>query len=163
MVRDGLIVWTVDDMRLASRALEPTQCIRNAHRTRSIRTAVRWRWCCCARESQHSTDDVGSVDVPSGSTTIASLSADRTSVVVNVTATRAGVGADQSYNPLSEMTCWCTKNTKESLYQGHILGYCMIWILSLWLCKLRCFHHVEPHCNLLICFASEQNLGLISF
>ena len=41
MVRDGLIVWTVDDMRLASRALEPTHCIRNAHRTRSIRAAVR--------------------------------------------------------------------------------------------------------------------------
>ena len=41
MVRDGLIVWTVDDMRFASRALEPTHCIRNAHRTRSIRTAVR--------------------------------------------------------------------------------------------------------------------------
>ena len=95
-------VRAFQDWRFTASALDSAICIRNSRWTSSVRTSIQGHRFCGVWVAQHSAHDVWGVDVPSLPSTV-SFSAERTSVVVNVTLARAGVGANQGYDTLSEI------------------------------------------------------------
>ena len=145
MASNGLIAWTVDDMCFTASALDSAICIRNSRWTSSVRTTIQWKSCCGTWEAQHSAHDVWGVDVPSLPSTV-SFSAERTSVVVNVTLARAGVGANQGYDTLSEIVSLGPTQFLYSKFHGllkaHISYQSVQWRLT------AVCHHLVPKTNL---------------
>ena len=133
MTSHCLIMWAVNDMCLTASALESTKRKCNSRWTSCVRTTIQWKRCCGTWEAQHSAHDVWGVDVPSLPSTV-SFSAERTSVVVNVTLARAGVGANQGYDTLSEIVSLGPTQFLYSKFHGllkaHISYQSVQWRLT---------------------------------